>query len=126
PYYFADLKIINEEDKIQIRGKREGDKNVKMQFSYQPEEKQYVAEENSLDFFLIERYALFVFDLNQLYIQRIHHLPYSLSKSTLLNYESDLFEINLLDSPLIKPYHICYSRDLKVNFFPLKKDLILA
>lgn len=120
PYQNAKLvsKIANNE--ISISGQRKN--QVTMNFNFFPElnTESFTAEPNSLDFFLLERYALFSFKNNQLYIERIHHSPYLLSPVELKEYKSNLLEIKCLqtNSPFSK-IHYCSGFD--VDFFPLEK-----
>jgi uncharacterized protein YqjF (DUF2071 family) len=121
PYHHADLMMSSGKE-IEVRGNRSEEKASEMVFKYLPQTKAIKAKTDALDFFLTERYALFSFNANQLYIQRIHHSPHPLTQCTLLQYKSHLFQLNSFTPPSTGPDHVCYSSGVDVNFFPVKKD----
>lgn len=123
PYYDAELKMIKKKEEIQVSGNRREIFRSEMKFTYLPKEKTLKVEPNSLEFFLIERYALFALDSEELYIQRIHHSPYPLLKGALIEYQSHLFEMNSFVQPNNLPDHIHYSPGVNVDFFSQKKIL---
>lgn len=119
PYHFSHLEIDKKKE-IEIKGSRS--ERTKMFFKYKTDGQSFKAKEGTLDFFLIERYLLFSFTRNQLFRQKIQHLSYSLSYHSLISYQETLLETNALPAHEETPHHICYSKGVNVDFFPLKKN----
>lgn len=123
PYQNTQLASYQNNQEIKIWGKRLTKKNVKMEFKFHilDESKSSKADLNPLDFFLLERYALFSYYDNQLYSKKIHHAPYTLSSVNLTEYQSNLLDATQFQLNRPKPDIIHYCRGLDVDFFSLEK-----
>lgn len=122
PYHYSELTEQQENGSISIEGTRVEANHSSMKFSYIPENETYIAEPDSIDFFLMERYVLFTYLNGKLHLGRVHHLPYSISKAKVLNNKNHLFELNSFNAPLSPPNIIHYSSNIDVEIFKLKED----
>lgn len=119
PYHntHLDSKFINNE--ISISGTRK--KVAAMDFVFSPIASTPIeAKVSTLDFFLLERYALFVVNDKNIYMERIHHSPYLIEQVELKKFRSNLLEINQLHPSQSDPQIIHYSAGLCVDIFPLE------
>lgn len=122
PYIDTPLKGIKEGRRISIQGART-DSNVNMEFSYEPQTENYapIADYGSLDFFLLERYALFTKRRGKLLIGRVYHEPYKVSQAHIIRYESNLLESHdFYGGTPIDRYH--YSPGVSVDIYSLNKS----
>lgn len=120
PYHYADITLNkNETDLVDFRSLREG-KNDAVEIAYRIDSSLFEAKPESLEFFLIERYIVFVDKENQIKKGRIHHKPYSLGKAEVLKWDDHLFQFEEITSPLRKPDHIIYSPGVDVEVFGLQ------
>lgn len=120
PYFFSKLRGTKNKDKISIHGERIDKPKVPLHFVYQPSSTElHIAEPNTLEFFLVERYFLFSFASNQLYNAQVHHQPYSLKDATVYEWTSDLLDsFNFLKRD---PDYVHFSPGVNVDIFRLKK-----
>lgn len=121
PYYFAELTSKDTDKGLFIEGKRINEPAVTMQFSYKPSSNSgFFAQENSLDFFLIERYVLFACRGDQLHLARVHHEPYPLKEVNVINFTQNINKAQGFEL-LNQPDYTHYSYGVDVDFFGLKK-----
>lgn len=80
------------------------------------------AAEESLDFFLLERYQLYAssFRKNRLYAGRVWHHPYKMSEVEVDQMDHQLIEVAGFNSPERDPEWIHYSPGVDVSIFGLK------
>lgn len=122
PYYYTDIKREKRQDRIDIEGKRVDEPKADMTFAYAPKEGiSHLAEPNTLDFFLLERYVLFSFSSNQLSLARVHHQPYPIKEVEVFEYKSNLLELQSLDVAF-PPSYAHYSKGVDVEIFKMKTD----
>lgn len=122
PYFVAELQASQERKAITVEGKREGEPHAKMKFTYEPiSEVWHEAQTSTLDFFLLERYALFSFAANQLNIGRVHHSPYPIGDVHVGEIQTNLLELHSFELSHMKPDHTHYSPKVSVDIFPLSK-----
>lgn len=81
------------------------------------------AEPGSLEFFLVERYRLFAYDVKKerLWTGKVHHAPYRLEKVALNQWSADLFALNKVPPPEGAPESVLGARAVDVEIFPLRK-----
>jgi uncharacterized protein YqjF (DUF2071 family) len=119
PYFYATMESYTNED-IAFRCKRQGI-DYSAEFLYRGIGSAYFAEPNSLDFFLIERYILFVEKTKpHLAMARIHHAPYALQEVQVSKWDNQVFEWNGLPRPNRPPDYIHYSSGVDVEIFSLQ------
>jgi len=129
---FAFLNYTHAEMNAEIKGDGEiiftslragVDEKLLSMFRYKSIENQYTADAETLDFFLIERYKLFSYnsEMHQLYSARVHHIPYLLLKTELLEWDDNIFEVNGFVRPARVPEHITMCGALDVEVYPPEK-----
>ena len=96
--------------------------NGSSSFSYRGGDIAPAPAENSLEFFLIERYVLFAEDSanKKLYSGRVYHRPYSL-----LNVDAKVHEVAVLEQagfahPKREPDHLAMSAGVDVEIYPVE------
>jgi uncharacterized protein YqjF (DUF2071 family) len=95
PYHYAELQLDDANSHIHVRGERKQNPPVRLNFAYAKSNPPYaLAEPGSLDFFLLERYALFSSDGKRLYMGQVHHQPYPMAQGDVLSYSHDLISAN--------------------------------
>lgn len=77
--------------------------------------------EDSLEFFLTERYCLYSEHKNSIYQSRVHHAQWPLQKATLSSYSSRMVQSLGLPEPTTEPL-LHYAEDISVDIWPLKKQ----
>ena len=101
---------------IYLQAQRWGQASQK--FVYQPRGVAQPAVVGSLDYFLVERYHLFVQNKRgHLYFGTIHHQPYQLQDVGLGAYSVQLFDLNGFTLPEAGPSHACYSQQARVAVY---------
>lgn len=119
PYYFSRCKYEKLNHTIAIEGKRVFEPSVEMKFSYKVDNEKpvFFALENSLDFFLVERYVLFTFKNKKLMYGRVKHQPYTLENIQDLKYSIQLKDP--LFDPSNQPDLIHFASGVDSDIFPL-------
>lgn len=117
PYFYSDFNISRDGDFIDyqcVRGK-----NSRTQFSFKPT--QYIgrAEPGTLEFFLIERYLLFV-GKEKVFSGRVYHEPYELNTVEVKVWDENVFLWNKIAATGRKPDHLIYSKGVDVKIYPLQ------
>jgi len=119
PYFYARMKARATPATVDYwsqRGDLEPD-----HFVYQPVGAERLAEADSLDFFLVERYLLYTQKSGQLFSGRVHHPPYRLREVKVHEYSTQLLAPAGL-APRTSPYeHAAYVSKVDVDIFGLKK-----
>ena len=91
------------------------------EFVYKPLGNSEPAVVGSFEYFLVERYHLFVQNnQGRLYLGAIQHAPYQLEQVDLKAYSTQLFDLNGFTAPSASPYHLCYSRQAQVAVYALQ------
>lgn len=82
-----------------------------------------VAEPETLEFFLVERYRLFSHDAkrDRLYTGQVHHAPYEFSGVDLEAYSKRLFSLNGFEEPLGAPDSAIASPGVPVKIYALSQ-----
>jgi len=120
PYHFAEIELKKSEN-THIKYNLKDENSSLMEFNYQPDGNLYLAKPETLDFFLLERYVLFSLYANELYVGRVHHVPYPISKVNATYKAENLFTFNSFKHPSQKPDLINYSPGLNVDLFRFEK-----
>ena len=99
PYFYANMKAEKNEltREIYFSSRRyETDLKYKSNFRYRTDSHISYAESDSLEFFLTERYIMFIFSKknNYLYKGRIYHKPHPLIETELIEWDYNIFEVN--------------------------------
>lgn len=121
PYYYANLEGSKVGNCFVIEGKR-ADPEVPIKFSYQPtagNSKRILDADDTVDFFLIERYAMYMSHADQLYSARVYHEPYSLLPVYVSEWSPDLLKVNGLKPFGSEPDLVHYSPGVDVEIFKI-------
>ncbi len=119
PYQHAKMSLMKAQDgMIQYSSQRRGDAH-RSAFRYRLKEGPKLAQPESLEFFLAERYLLFSDTPRGLRTGRVHHSPYPLAEVELESWDADLFRLNGYASPTRPPDHVIGSPGVAVMVYPL-------
>jgi len=119
PYFNASILLEQEEEIIHYNLSRtEEDTPARFSASWRIGEALPQSEQDSLEFFLTERYCLYSTDGENLYRSRIHHNPWPLQRAELRSYRSTMIESHGLPTPHGEPL-IHYAEALEVGIWPL-------
>lgn len=116
PYYWSEMALERKES-IAYRSVRKGDK-YRTEILVSLPEVHSVAQPGSLEFFLLERYALFSVSRGKLKIGRVHHVPYSFAPSEATFFKDELLSAHGFDE-LGLPEFVHYSPGVQVEVFGL-------
>jgi uncharacterized protein len=125
PYYYAEMRSkTTSKGAIDYECRRQGDEQSPfMRFVYKGHKESKTASQDSLEFFLVERYLLFSQDEeSQLYQGRVHHAPYPISHVDVETWDEHLFELNELEKPNRAPDHLLFSSGVDVDIFNLQEN----
>jgi len=78
------------------------------------------SQPDSLEFFLTERYCLYVSHRDQLHRSRIFHNPWPLRRATISNYQSTMIESLGVAEPRGQPL-LHYAESVAVDIWPLRR-----
>ncbi len=123
PYHWAKLSADEEpEGWIDYSCRRFSDpKKQTHEFRYRGTGLVSVAPEESLEFFLVERYILFTMQRNgQLATGQVHHTPYQVQTAELTKASEEILTYHQLHLPDRTPDHALYSAGVDVEVFGLK------
>lgn len=121
PYHHAEITLAKKNDSISINGMRVGS-SVAFDFDYSKTNKNtHLAEPGTLEFFLIERYTLFSFSSNQLYMGKVSHAPYPLTKASVTKSSNSLLKANALPVANTEAELFHYSSGVNVDIYSIKK-----
>lgn len=127
PYEYSEIRAsINTDNEVSFSSLREDlDPKLLSFFRYAAKDSSGSAAADSLDFFLIERYALFTHlkSSNELFAGRIYHPPYLLNEVNLIEWDDNLFEANGFKRPARFPDHAVMTSELDVEFYMMEKVL---
>jgi uncharacterized protein len=124
PYKHAEIEAskIYEEISFKIKRKNIPD-NSASEFSFAKSGEEFFADSDSLEFFLVERYLLFSYDIRskKLYSLRVHHPPYPLYNTELTKWDTNLLSLAGLEPKKNSPDHIIMSTGVDVDIYNIKK-----
>jgi uncharacterized protein YqjF (DUF2071 family) len=116
-YRHSDMIFRDKSDKLEFIAHREDKINADFQATWIPGEVLPEPEPDSLEFFLVERYALYAARDNQLMQARIYHSPWELRSAELLSFETTMFDWLGLPNPIAEPL-LHFSTVLNVDVWP--------
>jgi uncharacterized protein YqjF (DUF2071 family) len=79
------------------------------------------AQPDTLDFFLVERYALYAARGDRLFRARIHHPPWPLRRASLTRFSSTMLPADGLPAPDADPLLHAQGEPITVGIWPLEK-----
>lgn len=120
PYYHANMSVRHEQDVVHYQSIRRSS-GARHQVSYRVGEHLGPSQPESLEFFFLERYLLFVERDGQLYSGQVYHRPYPASRAEVLALEDDLLLASGFDCGSQLPEHVHYSSGVDVEIFDLAR-----
>jgi len=123
PYFHArmEMEVHDRETRFESRRFHPGAAAARFEAQWTHGDALPNAEPGSLEFFLIERYCLYVRRRGGIYRARIHHPPWPLQKVELRSFSSSMIESHGLPTPGGDPLLHGQSAPLEVGIWPLKK-----
>ncbi len=124
PYFYSDLSQEIRDNEIIFKGNRYENQSPSMEFSYRFDKKNiFLAKDETLDFFLIERYVFFFFDSKKVNPVWVHHRPYPLNEVKLLQCEHTFWKTSPFHFLKNSPDYVHCSPGIDVAVYPFKKKL---
>ncbi len=124
PYQYARMSSsLTVAGAIDYRSNRRGTNMDHLQclFEYVADRDLISPSENSLEFFLIERYRLYVAPLGRLFQGSVFHPPYPLCEVKLTKWNDNLLVLNQFAPSNRPPDHVIMSRGVDVKVYPLTR-----
>ena len=119
PYEHAEMSATLDSGRVRYRSVRRGE-TTPQRFEWRPRGETRTAEPGSLEFFLLERYALFApAGEGRFRVGRVHHPPYEFSGADAPVWDAGLFALAGLPTPEGPPDHTAVCRGVDVEIFPL-------
>jgi uncharacterized protein len=123
PYYTSEINFAGDEgndDLIEYEVVRDDEPKAHFSGSFKPGKRLGSAQPGSKEFFLTERYVLYTENQGALYQARIHHQPWPLQASEVLEFSSTMLEANGLPPPDGEPL-VHYAEEVNVDIWPLQR-----
>lgn len=124
PYHFSSMSADwnRESGEVNYRCHRSGSPLERAShFVYRPDGAASTAEEGSLEFFLVERYIMFMSTRrNGLASGQVCHAPYEVQQANVEKWDAHFFELDGLSMPSGPPDHALISRRADVDVFPIE------
>ncbi|MFC5529737.1 YqjF family protein [Cohnella yongneupensis] len=92
PYYWADIDVIQEEDRIRYISERRNAGGFVFRGTYKPVSPAFRAQQGTLDYWLAERYCLYATRKNDVYRCDILHEPWALHYAEARIYENTMVD----------------------------------
>lgn len=122
PYRYAKIDASIQPEGVIDYICRPTDSSIQAHFMYKGKGQTFLAEPETLEFFLVERYVLFASQEERLAVGRIHHDPYPLNNVELERWDSQLLALAGLPDPKRAPDHVLFSSGVDVEIFNLQKE----
>ena len=125
PYFNADMNLQQDGDAIHYRSARTDAPPADLEARWTIGAPLPEAQPSSLEFFLTERYCLYVANEGQLYRSRIFHTPWPLRTATLQEWNSTMLESHGLPTPEGAPL-VHYAEEICADIWPLRRVRVRA
>lgn len=119
PYYHADMNLQREADTVCYQSVRRNS-TVRHQVRYRVGDLLGPSQPETLEFFLLERYLLFVERQSKIFVGQVNHAPYPAQAAEVLHLEDDLLQAAGLDGGAGPPALVHYSSGVDVEVFDLR------
>ena len=122
PYHFARMSAHRDHEAVDFTISRVGcAQEESSRFHYKAKKRLIASEENSLEFFLVERYLLFAESSGRLYSGQVHHAPYELSTVEVSILDTRLAKLSGFKLSSTSPDHLVYSPGVDVEVFAIEQ-----
>lgn len=122
PYYHAKTKLRKRAKKYYFRSMRKSTEKETFKATYQPEGKLFYPEKGSIDYWLMERYALWTNKNDALIRGDIHHKPWKIQHADVSVEEQTLTSAYLPNNAFISEPVAHYGKSKRVLIWPVRKD----
>ncbi|MFD2257124.1 YqjF family protein [Luteolibacter algae] len=121
PYEHAKMSSQTHDGRINYHSHRRSSSLPGADFDYPLAQDPRPAAPGTLEWFLVERYALYSTDSHgRLFSGRVHHRPYRIEPMQNAEYSRIPFQLNGFPSPLGTPQSMLAAAPVDVSVFPLK------
>ena len=122
PYFYARMKLQKRGKCISYTSARRWPQPLpaECEIEYEIHGQAAPAAKGTLDYFLIERYLLYSYAQNRLFVGRVHHKPYQIQAAQVNLLEENLISAAGISRPETAPI-IHYARGVKVDIFKLRR-----
>lgn len=122
PYFNAQMSLDQTDKTIHYTSTRQDTRGApaKLETTWTIGERLPQSNPGSIEFFLTERYCLYIERDGELYRAQIHHQPWPLQDATLNSFSSTMIESHGLPTPPGRPL-LHYAEELRVDIWPMKK-----
>jgi uncharacterized protein YqjF (DUF2071 family) len=122
PYEHATMKIKREQESITYHCHRKGSNTSPADFKYIMPAVANPAIENTLEWFLVERYLLFSKRPDgHLYCGRVHHRPYQIAQADGAQWSAEPLKWDGFMMPEDPPTSMSVANPVKVKVYPLQQ-----
>jgi uncharacterized protein YqjF (DUF2071 family) len=121
PYHFADMSFQQHDLEINYQSKRRAKKTPRLQTRYRIGEQLGASPPDTLDFFLLERYLMFLGQPSGLQVGAVHHTPYIAHRVDVVDLHDGLVEAAGLTLPEQTPFCTHYVESVDAEIFPLRR-----
>lgn len=118
PYHHSEIDFSGKRS-FKFRARRSGGGDAYFRAAWTFGDELPVAQPETREFFLTERYCLYAESDGDIYRARIYHQPWPLRQATLKSYDTNLFEINRLPAPKAEPI-VHYAEEVNVDIWYLE------
>jgi uncharacterized protein YqjF (DUF2071 family) len=125
PYFNADMDLQQTGREIRYRSTRTDEPPAALAARWTIGEPLPEAQPGTLEFFLTERYCLYVARDGELYRSRIFHPPWPLHSATLNEWQSTMLEAHGLAQPESDPL-LHYAEEICADIWPLRRVRVRA
>lgn len=123
PYFHARMRLHEAGPALGFSSRRRhpGAPGAALEAAWSRGEPLGMAQPDTLDFFLVERYCLYAARGRRLYRARIHHAPWPLHRAELTRFSSTMLQSHGLPTPGDDPLLHAQGEPLTVGIWPLKR-----
>ncbi|GIW82217.1 MAG: hypothetical protein KatS3mg105_4024 [Gemmatales bacterium] len=121
PYHFARMRMTLDGDIVSYDTRRAGFSSASHRVRYRIGAPLPPSIPGSIEFFLLERYLLFVERKGRIYVGQVHHAPYPAQAATVLEVEDNLMAAAGLPRVAEPPVCAHYAAGVDVEVFGLRQ-----
>lgn len=120
PYFFSSISVKHKNEMVYYESKRQGELNYNFIGEYSPISSTFTAKNDSLEYWLSERYCLYTVSGRNVYRCDIHHQPWPLQLAK-ANVSENTLATNQGLTISNEPTLLHFSKRLDVFIWPLEK-----
>ena len=120
PYYYAEMDMVKKTDTIDYVSARKDNSEVIFEGCYKPISEAYYPEQNSLSYWLLERYYLWSYRNKSLFRGDIHHKPWRIQDAKVTIKKQSMLP-NIAENAIIGESFFHYADVKRVLFWPIQK-----